>query len=153
MRALAETAQFLREARRRLRFGETSREPLLLLRVEWKGDSVECDWLMRSVDPWDKYLPQTLATENQTLQALRDALTLREIIFRCFPAVREAHLRMFRADEQHRLELVLTGSVNRENEILHRVASLAMRARLCGLRFTLAEGGSRGMLPMPSGCS
>jgi hypothetical protein len=152
MTALTETARFLREARSRLRFGETSREPLLLLRVEWKGDWVECDWLMRPVDPWDKYLPSSLATENQTQQALRDALKLREIVFRCFPAVHTAQLRMFRSDEQHQLELVLIGRVSRDNEILHRVASLAMRARLCGLRFTLADGASGGMVPMGHGC-
>ena len=36
---------------------------------------MECDWLMRPADPWDKDLPAHLARENQTLQALRDALT------------------------------------------------------------------------------
>lgn len=153
MRGLAETSNFLREARKRMRFGEMSREPLLLLRVEWKGDSVECDWLMRSADPWDKSLPPHLATENQTLQSLRDALNLREIIFRCFPAVGIAHLRMFRADDEHRLELVMTGSVNRSNEILHRVASVAMRAKLCGFDFTLTESGLRRMVPIPYSCS
>lgn len=153
MRALIETAQFLRQARKRLRSGALSREPLLLLRVEWKGDSVECDWLMRPVDPWDKDLPQRLARENQTLQSLRDALKLRETIFRCFPAVGIAHLRMFRADEDHNLELVMTGSVTRSNEILHRVASLAMRARLCGFSFIMNDGALSGMLPLPFGCS
>ncbi len=153
MKALFETSGFLRRARKKLRFGEMSREPLLLLRVEWKGDSVECDWLMRPVDPWDKYLPQRLATENRTLQALRDALQLREIIFRCFPAVGIAHLRMFRADEEHRLELVMTGSVDRSNEILHRVASIAMRARLCGFHFNMTDGSLRRMVPVPFGCS
>jgi len=149
MRALTQTAEFLRQARKRMRSGDLSREPLLLLRVEWKGDSVECDWLMRPVDPWDKYLPPHLAGENQTLQSLRDALQLREIIFRCFPAVGIAHLRMFRADEDHELELVMTGSVNRSNEILHRVASLAMRARLCGFSFYMNDGALRRMLPLP----
>ena len=152
MRALTETAKFLRQARRGMRSGDLSREPLLLLRVEWKCDSVECDWLMRPIDPWDRYLPQHLARENQTLQSLRDALQLREIIFRCFPAVSIAHLRMFRADENHRLELVMTGSVTRTNETLHRVASLAMRARLCGFSFNLDNGALRGMGQLSFGC-
>jgi len=152
MRALIETARFLRQARARMRSGDLSREPLLLLRVEWKGDSVECDWLMRPVDPWDRYLPPRLAKENQTLQSLRDALKLREIIFRSFPAVGIAHLRMFRADDEHRLELVMTGSVTRANEILHRVASLAMRARLCGFSFNIHEGTLSGMIPFPTRC-
>lgn len=153
MKALYETSGFLQRARKLLRFGELSREPLLLLRVEWKGDSVECDWLMRAADPWDKYLPARLATENETLQALRDALQLREIIFRCFPAAGIAHLRMFRADEAHRLELVMTGSVDRSNEILHRVTSVAMRAKLCGFHFNMADGTFGRMLPISFGCS
>lgn len=153
MRPLFETAKFLRQTRKRMRSGDLSREPLLLLRVEWKGDSVECDWLMRPVDPWDKYLPPHLARENQTLQSLRDALQLREIVFRCFPAVSIAHLRMFRPDEDHRLELVMTGSVTRANEILHRVASLAMRARLCGFNFNMNDGALGGVSPLSFGCS
>jgi len=122
-----------------------SREPLDVLRVEWKGDLVECDWLMRPVDPWDRFLPSHLATENQTLQALRDALKLREIILRSFPAVGMAHLRMFRSDENHHLELVMTGNVNRWDEEFHRVPSVMMRAKMCGFRFTVAEGMLCGM--------
>lgn len=117
-----------------------SREPLLLLRVEWKGDWVECDWLMRPPDQWDKDLPAHLAEENQTLQALRDALSLRQVIFESFPAVINAKLRVFRADGEHRLELVMTGKVSRDNDVFERVASLAMRAKLCGFHFMLNAG-------------
>ncbi len=153
MKALIETAEFLRQARKLMRSGELSREPLHLLRLEWKSDSVECDWMMRPVDRWDTFLPAHLAQENQTLQSLHDALQLREIIFRCFPAVGVAHLRMFRAEEHHQLELVMTGSLTRSNEILHRVTSLAMRAKLCGFTFNLKDGALGGMLPLPLGCS
>ena len=145
MKVLLQGADFLGKVRSKLRFGALSREPLLLLRFEWKGDSVECDWLMRPPDPWDKDLPAHLANENQTLQALRDALSLRELIFKSFPAVINAELRMFRADAEHRLELVMTGKVNRYNDVFERVASLAMRARLCGFHFTL-EAGEMGSL-------
>ncbi|MGA7343216.1 MAG: hypothetical protein WBE72_17920 [Terracidiphilus sp.] len=148
MRVLTEVAKFLRRARRQMRSGELSREPLQLLRVEWKGDLLECDWLMRPVDPWDKYLPPELATENQTLQALRDALTLRATIFRSFPAVSLAHLRMFRAAKNHQLELMMTGSVNRWDEEFHRVPSVTMRAKMCGFRFTVAEGAIHGLVPI-----
>lgn len=141
MKELLHAADFLSRVRRKLSFGALSREPLLLLRFEWKGDSVECDWLMRPPDPWDRDLPAHLATENQTLQALRDALSLREAIFESFPAVINAELRMFRADGEHRLELVMTGKVNRFNDVLVRVASVAMRAKLCGFRFILEAGG------------
>lgn len=151
MKVLTDFSSFLRLARRHARSGELSREPLVLLRVEWKGDSVECDWLMRPVDPWDRDLPEHLARENQTLQALRDALRLRDMIFRSFPAVATAHLRMFRPSQDHRLELVLAGWVNRTDEILHRVPSVVMRAKLCGFRFIIADGSLRGMLPTPLG--
>lgn len=146
MKAIVEISNFLQQARKRMRSGEASREPLLLLRVEWRGDLVECDWLMRAMDPWDRDLPANLATENHTLQALRDALKLRDMIFRYFPAVGIAYLRMFRADGDHRLELVMTGSVNRSDEILHRVPSVVMRARMCGFRFTMTEGAVGGMV-------
>ncbi len=149
MKELLDAADFLGKARRRLRFGSYSREPLTLLRFEWRGDSVECDWLMRPADQWDKDLPPHLARENQTLQALRDALTLREVVFKSFPAVVNATLRMFRADSNHRLELVMTGNVNRSNEAFERVASLAMRARLCGFQFNLEEGAFGRMTPVP----
>jgi len=148
MRVLAEIARFLRRTRRQLRSGELSREPLQLMRVEWKGDLLECDWLMRPVDPWDKYLPPELATENQTLQALRDALKLRAIIFRSFPAVGLAQLRMFRAAKNHQLELVMTGSVNRWDEEFHRVPSVMMRAKMCGFRFNMADEEIGRMIPI-----
>jgi len=140
MKELLHAADFLGRVRRRLRFGALSREPLLLLRFEWKGDSVECDWLMRPFDPWDKDLPVHLAKENRTLQALRDALSLRKVIFESFPAVINAELRMFRADAQHRLELMMTGKVNRHDDVFERVTSVAMRAKLCGFNFTLEAG-------------
>ncbi len=145
MKELLHGADFLGRVRRRLRYGALSREPLLLLRFEWRGDSMECDWMMRPPDPWDKDLPAHVAKENQTLQALRDALTLRELIFESFPAVNNAELRMFRADAEHRLELVMTGRVNRDSDAFERVASVAMRARLCGFHFTL-EAGAMGSL-------
>jgi hypothetical protein len=131
-----------------MRFGSFSREPLLLLRVEWKGDTVACDWLMRPSDPWDRYLPDHVARENQTLQALRDALNLRETVFKCFPAVTNAELRMFRACAEHRLELLMTGSISRSNEVLHRVPSVTMRAKLCGFNFTLADGALKSLVPI-----
>ena len=149
MRMLIDIARFLRRARRQLRSGELSREPLELLRLEWKDDVVECDWLMRPADAWDKYVPPHLAKENQTLQALRDALKLRAIIFRSFPAVGFAHLRMFRIERDHQLELVMTGSVTRWDEEFYRVPSVMMRAKMCGFRFTVAEGAIRELAPVP----
>jgi hypothetical protein len=136
-----------------LRFGEFSREPLRLLRLQWKADAVECDWMMRPVDRWDIDLPAHVAEENQTLQALRDALTLREVVFESFHGVSNAELRMFRSGVGQLPELVMTGSVNRTNEVYSRVASVAMRAMLCGFRFTLAEGVLESIERLPAGCS
>ena len=67
-------------------------------------------------------------------------MSLREVIFESFPAVINAELRMFRADGEHRLELMMTGKVNRYNDVFERVASVAMRAKLCGFNFTLNAG-------------
>ena len=153
MKDLLDAAEFLNKVRRKLRFGAFSREPLLLLRFEWRGDSVECDWLMRPADQWDKDLPAHLARENQTLQALRDALSLREVIFKSFPAVITAELRMFRPDPLHRLELVMTGSVSRSNETFERVASIAMRARLFGFHFNVEQGELGRLTSAPLSCS
>ena len=122
MKELLHGADFLGRVRRRLRYGALSLEPLLLLRFEWRRDSMECDWMMRPPDRWDKDLPAHVAKDNDTLQALRDALTLRELIFESFPAVNNAELRMFRADAEHRLELVMTGRVNPDSDAFERVA-------------------------------
>lgn len=140
MRELKYASDFLNLVRKNLCSGASFMEPLTLLRFEWKGDLVECDWLMRPPDPWDNDLPAHLSKENQTLQSLRDGLNLRDTVFESFPAVIRAYLRMFRSDANHRLELVMTGSVNRDNDTFHRVASLAMRARLCGFHFTVEQG-------------
>jgi len=151
MKNLLDAADFLRRARRKMRYGEFSREPLELLRLEWKGNALECDWLMRPADRWDVDLPARVVEENLTLQALRDALRLRNIVFDSFPRVDNAELRMFRIGDDDLPELVMSGSVVRANEVFERVASVAMRARLCGFRFTQGDGSLQRMTPL--GCS
>jgi len=140
MRVLFDTADFLRRAGRRMRYGDLSRNPLQLLRLEWKKDWAECDWLMRPADPWDRELPAHVVEEHETLQALRDALGLRNLIFESFAELSRAELRMFRAKGNRQPELVMTGSLQRSDEVLTRVGSIAMQAKLCGFRFSLAEG-------------
>ena len=149
MTELMETADFLCLARRRMRYGALSREPLRLLRLEWRETVVECDWLMRAPDPWDKFLPQHLARKHQTLQALRDALSLRDMVFATFRHVSQADLRMLQMESGKPLELMMSGTVHRANEIMQRVPSVAMRAKLCGFEFSLAEGvlETRGRVP------
>jgi hypothetical protein len=152
MTELIKVSDFLYKARRTLRFGKFSRLPVRLLRLEWRGDLIECDWQMRAADPWDADIPARVAEEQLTLQALRDAINLRDILFRCFPEITTAELRMFRPDAEDRLVLAMTGTVNRSNEVLRRVASLVMRARLCGFRFTLDDGALTSMHSVSFGC-
>lgn len=123
-----------------MRYGDLSRSPLQLLRLEWKESWAECDWLMRPADPWDRELPVRIKEEHESLQALRDALGLRSLIFESFDGLNRAELRMFRAKGNHQPELLITGSLDRSDEVLPRVGSIAMQARLCGFRFSLAEG-------------
>jgi hypothetical protein len=132
-------AKFVKQVRSKLRTGELSREPVKLLRLEWKPERVECDWLMRPPDPWDAYIPPHKARENETSQALKDALTLRNMIFKAFPAAEMAELRMFRL-EADQLDLMMTGTIARNDQFYERVPSMAMRAKLCGFHFTLAHG-------------
>ena len=65
MRELQHISDFLCRVRRKLRFGEFSREPLQLLRLEWKVELLECDWLMRPADPFDSELPRHLVEVHQ----------------------------------------------------------------------------------------
>jgi len=148
MTKLFEASDFLAAVRKKFRCGVFSRVPLSLLRVEWEGDTVACDWLMRPSDPWDRYIPDHVARENQTLQALRDALNLREAVFKSFPSVMYAELRMFQQNADHQLELLMTGTISRTNEVLHRVPSVTMRAKLCGFQFTLADGALKSLVPV-----
>ena len=140
MTGILQVSQFLRRARKAMRQGEFSREPVKLLRLEWRPETVECDWLMRPADQWDIDVAPHVAREIQTVQALRDALTLRNMIFKAFPNIGKAELRMFRFNEDLELELMMTGSVARSNEVYERVASMVMRAKLCGFQFTLDHG-------------
>lgn len=153
MNELWNAADCLVKIHRKMRFGRFSREPLRLLRLEWKESRVECDWLMRPADPWDADLPVHMAQEHQTLQSLRDALHLRDIIFDSFPTVDSAELRMFQGGSDSCPELMMTGTVQRANESYPRVASVVMRAMLCGFRFTLSGGVLARMAPVSMSCS
>ena len=130
-----------------MRQGSYSREQILLLRFEWKGDSVACDWMMRSPDPWDRGLDENVVKDNETLQALADAINLCEAIFKAFPAVTIVAVQGFRSDSDHRLELVISGNVNRDNELFPRIASTVMRARMCGFEFNLEDGRLGSLMP------
>jgi hypothetical protein len=141
MKALWEIADFVRVMRRRMRFGELSRAPLQLLRLEFQGDLVECDWIVRPADVWDASLRERDRERNVSEQALRDAITLRDLLFAALPHLEGAWFRAFRQSAAREPpDLVIAGSVTREAPAVFRVSSLAMRAKLYGLRFELEDG-------------
>ena len=140
MKEILGAISFFQAIRFQMRFGEFSRLPIHLERFEIKADSAGCDWFMRPPDPWDIHLPARQREEHLTQQALRDGLSIRELIFRGFPQVQRAELKVYRECEAGEHELVMTGLVHRETEVLPRVASLVMRAKLYGFRFSLDGG-------------
>ncbi len=140
MQQLYEVADFVRATRRRLRFGELSRAPLRILRLALRGDSAECDWMTRPPDVWDSNLSLPARDESVSRQAVADAMALRAILLDELSSVRSAVLRSFRASERETPEMVVFGTITREDPYLLRVASLVMRARLCGFQFELENG-------------
>jgi hypothetical protein len=141
MRVLWGIADFGRELHRQMRFGELSRAPLRLLRLEWRGDIAECDWMARPADEWDRDLLRQVSEGNVSEQALRDAIAIRELLFYALPEVHTASLRAFRQSPGGTPELIITGAVARGEEVPRHVSSTAMRAKLLGFQFGF-EGGS-----------
>ena len=136
---LSQIGWFIRSLRIQMRFGALSRAPLRLLRLELQGDVVECEWMARPPDPWDADLPPAIGEHNASLQALEDALAVRELLFYLLPGVDGAIFRVYRPSTHDQPELIITGTVTREDPNV-KVLSLAMRAKLCGFRFWLDEG-------------
>jgi hypothetical protein len=153
MKWICGVSEFLRKIRYRLRFGETSRAPLKLLRLELRENFAECEWLARANDSWDVDLPREMREENETIQALRDALAVREFLFSSLPEIRCATVKVYRATEWRSRQLIITGSVTRDDEPPPRVASLVMRAKLCGLRFNLLDGAFESLSSGTTTCS
>jgi len=140
MRQLWEVANFVRGLRIHLRFGELSRAPLRLLRLELRDDTVECDWMARPADPWDADLPHLVSEGHVSVQALEDAIAVRELMFRLLPDVQTAALRVFRPGSEGDFKLIISGTVAREQLANRHFHSVAMRAKLLGLQFWLEDG-------------
>jgi hypothetical protein len=139
MRHLCEIGEFVRRMKIHTRFGDLSRAKLKLLRFEIRGGEAECNLLARPADPWDAGLPAAVAERNVSAQALKDAISVRALMFRVLPDISKAVLRVYRKSGES-FELVIAGVVRREEEAPATVRSLAMRAKLCGLQFWLDDG-------------
>ncbi len=132
---------FLRTLRMQTRFGQlVPRAPLRLLRFEFRGEIAECDWMARPADAWDAQLPRQTRERSEAAQALEDAIAIRDLVFAAFPAVSVASVRAFRESAELEPEMIICGTVTREHVPPRSVPSLAMRAKLCGLRFVLEDG-------------
>jgi hypothetical protein len=136
---LCDASQFLRGLRVQMRFGELTRAPLQMLRFQVVGDAVECDWLARSADPWDRDLSHGIGHRHASIQALKDAIDVRALLFYSLPEVESARLRIFRDSSRQSREIIITGYVERKDSSFRSVRSLAMRAKLLGFRFSLDD--------------
>jgi hypothetical protein len=123
-----------------MRFGEISRSPLRLLRVELRNNTLECDWIARPPDVWDSSLRRPERDRNESQQTLVDAIAIRNLVFDAFRKIDCAVLRAFREPPREPPEMFLLGTVSREVPEMHRVNSLVMRARLYGFCFNLEDG-------------
>ena len=131
---------FVRQLKLQARFGALSRARLRLLRVQIEGERAECDWLARPPDVWDSNLPAAVGKRNASVQALKDAIAVRQLLFRALPELQDAALRVYRQTALGALELIIAGTVTRAERPSKAVRSLAMRAKLLGLRFWMDEG-------------
>jgi hypothetical protein len=113
---------------------------LRLLRLEVREDAAECDWMARPADPWDAGVSRQVSEEHVSRQALEDAIAVRELLFRVLPTVESAVLRVFRPGIAKDPELIISGSVARDQQPTRYFHSVAMRAKLFGLQFWLEDG-------------
>jgi hypothetical protein len=134
---LCDFGDFVRRLRTQLRFGELSRASLQLLRLEWRAGIAECDWIARPPDRFDSELPAGEADRNASLQALKDAIGVRALLFRTLSNLETAVLRAYRQSASGTPQLIIEGTVSREQRAPRSVRSLVMRAKLLGFRFWL----------------
>jgi hypothetical protein len=134
IKELCDIRDLITRLRVQLRFGRLSRSPLRLVRLEWRGHHVDCDWIARAQDEWDQALPRYIGDSNASLQALEDAIIVRNVLFS------SATFRVYREGEDEPQELIITGTVTRPEPVRWNIQSLVMRAKLSGFQFRLDEG-------------
>jgi len=134
---LCKASQFLRSMRIQMRFGSLSRAPLRLVRLQMIDEVVECDWLARAPDPWDSDLSRRIQQRHVSLQALRDAIDVRGLLFNLLPQVDTAYFRVFRESPDSRREMIITGCAQRNDQTSRDVHSIVMRAKVLGFHFDM----------------
>jgi|ERR1041385_904532 hypothetical protein len=122
------------------RFGSLSLAPLQLLRLEWHGHHVDCDWVARLHEQWGKDLSKRLSDRDATLQTLEDAIIVREMLFYTLGEISTATFRVYRQAPEEPPELIITGTVTRPERVRWNVRSLVMQAKQCGFHFCLDNG-------------
>jgi hypothetical protein len=132
-------SNFLRGVRLQLRYGELSRAPLRLLRFQVVDEIVECDWMARSPDPWDADLARRVQQRHASLQALRDAIDVRALLFDALPQVETANVRVFRESAEYTPEMIISGCVQRNDHSSRNLHSMVMRARILRFRFSMED--------------
>jgi hypothetical protein len=137
---LFHAGQFIRGLGFQMRFGELSRAPLRLLRLQILPNSVECDWLARPADSWDMDIKPDVQQRHVLLQTLRDAINVRELLFESLPNVNTAGIHVYRESPDYEQELIIKGYVQRNDNSSRNLHSLVMRAQVLGLSFNLQEG-------------
>jgi hypothetical protein len=142
MRQLWEAGDFVRNLHRRMRFRKLVSAPLTLLRLELRGDHAECEWMARPAGT-------TIGGRDASTQALEDSLAVRKLLFKAMPSLSSAIFRVYRQLEPEHAELIITGTVTRDEQASDQVCSPAMQAKLCGLHFWLQDGVLGGLQSQP----
>jgi hypothetical protein len=148
MESLCAAGEFVRALRVKLRFGELTRAPLRLLRLQVTETDVECDLLARRADSWDAGLSGKVRQRNEAQQALHDAIQVRALLFQTLPGLDRGELRIYRKTQSGR-ELIAAGRVARRDRVPRNVRSLAMRAKLLGFQFAFEDDVLLRMAPEP----
>lgn len=144
---LREVSLFLRGFRSRLRAGEHSRSPLRLVRFHLNEGTICCDWVARDPDPWDAMLPPSIGQRHASLQALKDAIDTRSLLFESVQEADCARVRVYRRTAGNALDAIISGSLRRDGGAFRHIHSIVMRAKLLGFRFSLED---EILSPLPS---
>lgn len=136
---ISDVGFFLRALRVQMRFGELTRASLRLIRFEMNENEVRCDWIARPADPWDADLRPEIGRRHASLQAIRDAVDVRQLLFEILPDINRVHVRVYRESASRGREVIISGQVHRNTPSFRTIRSLPMRAKLLGFRFSLED--------------